>query len=114
MAWRPLPRGRSRVANPGTAAVVFAVTKMSRRACEGLPVHFIFFAAGGGANSCSLETGCLGINEHSQTASTAELDARVINNKTWHKARWLYSATLEAWQAIAQMFANTNFAETSV
>ncbi len=54
MAWRPSPRDRSRVANPGTGLR----RSQNEQARVRLPVHFIFFAAGGGANSCSLETGC--------------------------------------------------------
>jgi hypothetical protein len=91
MAWRPSPRGRSRVANPGLRSSFIVMAKSGDR-----PGH------------PSSKAGNL------DARLKAGHDARVVNNKTWHKARWLYSATLEAWQAIARMFASTNFTETSV
>jgi hypothetical protein len=73
-------------------------------------------ARGNGEDGVALETGCFRNQRPLSDSFTvmAGHDARVINNMTWHKARWLYSATLEAWQAIARMFANTNFTERSV
>jgi hypothetical protein len=81
------------------------------------PVKFIFFAAVEARILALWKPVVSGINEHSQTALLSwpgMTQESLTNNQTWHKARWLYSATLEAWQAIARMFGSTNFTETSV